>query len=69
MDVERPARVRVVARDVDGEHVRVEAEGPEASVVQHGMDHLDGVLILDRLGKEARREAMRVLRETAHVRA
>jgi peptide deformylase len=62
VDVERPARVRVVARDAYGEEVRVEAEGPEASVVQHEMDHLDGVLILDRIPKEARMQAMRTLR-------
>jgi len=63
VDVERPARVRVIARDAAGEQVRVEAEGPTASVVQHEMDHLDGVLILDRIPREVRKEAMRALRE------
>lgn len=62
VDVERPARVRVVARDEHGEEVRVEAEGAHASVVQHEMDHLDGVLVLDRLAPEERKLAMRALR-------
>ena len=43
----------------------VEASGFEARVIQHEMDHLDGVLILDRASREQRREAMRVLREQA----
>jgi peptide deformylase len=63
VDVERPARVRVVARDRDGAEVVVEASGPEASVLQHEIDHLDGVLILDRIEKGARKEAMRTLRD------
>jgi peptide deformylase len=41
----------------------VEASGLEARVIQHEIDHLDGVLILDRTGKEQRKEAMRALRE------
>ncbi len=62
VDVERPAQVRVRAHDAEGAEVVVEAEGPEASVVQHEMDHLDGVLILDRIPKDQRKEAMRILR-------
>lgn len=61
--VERPARVRARARDAFGEEVLVEAEGLEARVIQHEVDHLDGILILDRISREARREAMRALRE------
>ena len=62
VDVERPAAVRVRARDASGEDVVVEASGAEASVVQHEMDHLDGVLILDRIPRDVRKEAMRSLR-------
>src|SRR5919197_4081829 len=47
VDVERPVRVRVRARDPQGEQIVVEASGLEARVIQHEMDHLDGVLILD----------------------
>jgi peptide deformylase len=63
VDVERPVHVRVRARDEQGEDRLVEASGLEARVIQHEVDHLDGVLILDRASKEARREALRALRE------
>jgi peptide deformylase len=63
VDIERPVHVRVRARDEEGEERLVEASGLEARVIQHEMDHLDGVLILDRASREQRREAMRALRE------
>src|ERR1700730_12398347 len=63
VEVERPARVRVSARDASGEGLHVEAEGLAARVIQHEIDHLDGVLILDRISREARKEAMRSMRE------
>lgn len=63
VEVQRPARVRVSARDAGGEKLLVEAEGLEARVIQHEMDHLDGVLIVDRISREQRKEAMRALRE------
>jgi peptide deformylase len=56
--------VRVNARDEWGEPLTIEASGLEARVIQHEMDHLDGVLILDRASREQRKEAMRALRET-----
>ncbi len=62
VDVERPLHVRVVAQDEHGEAIVLEASGLEARVIQHEMDHLDGVLILDRATKEQRREALRALR-------
>lgn len=63
VDVERPVHVRVRARDEQGEERVVEASGLEARVIQHEVDHLDGVLILDRATKEGRREALRALRD------
>jgi peptide deformylase len=63
VEVERPARVRVRGRDAHGAELVVEAEGLEGRVIQHEIDHLDGVLILDRISREARRDAMRALRE------
>ena len=63
VEVERPAQVRVSARDGTGQELEVEAEGLAARVIQHEMDHLDGVLILDRVSREARKEAMRAMRE------
>jgi peptide deformylase len=63
VEVERPASVKVRAQDPSGEHVEVEAEGLQARVIQHEIDHLDGVLILDRISREARKDAMRAMRE------
>jgi peptide deformylase len=69
VDVERPVRIRVRASDAQGEEIVVEAAGLEARVLQHEMDHLDGVLILDRTPRDQRKEAMRVLREQAEAAA
>ena len=63
LEVERPVHVRVLARDEQGDERTVEASGLEARVIQHEIDHLDGVLILDRASREARKEAIRTLRE------
>ncbi len=63
VDVERPIHVRVRAFDEHGDEILVEASGLEARVIQHEMDHLDGVLIVDRAPRDQRREAMRILRE------
>ncbi len=63
VDVERPVHVRVSARDAHGDAISVEASGLEARVIQHEMDHLDGVLILDRTPRSQRKEAMRAMRE------
>jgi peptide deformylase len=60
--VERAASLTLEARDLDGEPVRVDLSGLDARVVQHELDHLDGVLILDRTTDEARREALAALR-------
>lgn len=65
VEVERPLQVRVRARDADGEEVEIHAEGREARVIQHEMDHLDGILTLDRISREQRKQAMRELREAA----
>jgi peptide deformylase len=63
IDVERPIHVRVRGFDEHGEELLIEATGLEARVIQHEIDHLDGVLILDRATREQRKEAMRALRE------
>ena len=69
VDVERPVDVRVRAQDPHGDPIVIEASGLEARVIQHEMDHLDGVLILDRTARDQRKEAMRVLREQAEAAA
>src|SRR3954471_8379721 len=63
VEVERPVFVRVRAMDEYGEDIVIEASGLEARVIQHEVDHLDGVLILDRTPKDQRKEAMRAMRE------
>src|SRR5918999_2291717 len=52
VDVERPVHLRVRALDEEGEERVVEASGLEARVIQHEMDHLDGVLILERTSRD-----------------
>ena len=63
VDVERPVAVTVSGQDADGEELRFEAEGLLARVFQHEIDHLDGVLILDRTDRESRKAALREWRE------
>ena len=48
-EVERSEWVRVEAKDAEGQPVAFEARGLQARVIQHEMDHLDGVLFIDRL--------------------
>lgn len=63
VEVERPIAVTVSGQDPSGEPVRVEAEGLLARIFQHEIDHLNGVLILDRTDRESRKNAMREMRE------
>ena len=69
VDVKRAVHVRVRALDETGEERRVEASGLEARVIQHEIDHLDGVLLLDRTTRDQRRLAMRELRAAERSRA
>jgi len=61
--VERPLVVDVRAQDLQGEPLEFTAEGLEARVIQHELDHLDGVLIIDRTTRQERAGALRALRE------
>ncbi|HMA27110.1 MAG TPA: peptide deformylase [Solirubrobacterales bacterium] len=63
VDVERALHIRARALDVRGEPLSIEASGLEARVIQHEVDHLDGVLMLDRTERDQRRGALRALRE------
>jgi peptide deformylase len=63
MDVERPLHARVSGHDAEGEPIEIEASGLEARVLQHEIDHLDGVLILDRTSRDQRKGALRALRD------
>jgi peptide deformylase len=69
VEVDRPVHVRIWAQDEVGDELTIEASGLEARVIQHEVDHLDGILILDRTTREQRKEAMRALREQAEAQA
>ena len=60
--VDRPKSVTIEGFDAEGEPVSLELEPPTSRVVQHELDHLDGVLIIDRTDDESRRAALARLR-------
>jgi peptide deformylase len=60
--VERHLRLTLEGKDPEGNDLRIELEGHAARVVQHEIDHLDGVLIIDRTTDEARKVALATLR-------
>jgi peptide deformylase len=62
VEVERPTALKIEASSPEGEPISIEAEGLEARVIQHELDHLDGVLIIDRTTPEQRRAALAQLR-------
>lgn len=64
-DVDRPAVVRARALDIEGNRVEFEAEGLLARALQHEIDHLDGILFIDRLSPEDRRRVADELHEMA----
>lgn len=61
--VTRPARVAVSASTLEGDDLRIEAEGLLARALQHEVDHLDGVLFLDRISTLKRDLALRKWRK------
>ena len=63
VEVERSCAVTVSGKDPSGAPVRIKAEDVLARIFQHEIDHLDGVLILDRTDRESRKNAMREIRE------
>src|SRR3712207_1463278 len=63
VEVERPTAVTVSGQDASGTPLRIVASGLLARILQHEIDHLDGVLILDRTDRESRKIAMREMRE------
>jgi peptide deformylase len=63
VEVERPLAVTLTGQALSGAPLRVEAEGRLARIFQHEIDHLDGILMLDRTDRESRKNAMREMRE------
>ena len=62
--VERAVAVTIEGQNLRGEPLRLELEEMDARVVQHELDHLDGVLMLERTDDESRREALATLRRS-----
>ena len=63
LGIVRPDQVHIRGYDLDGEEVSIEADEFLGRVFQHEVDHLDGVLMVERLDDDARRLALRVLRD------
>ncbi len=61
----RPKEVHLVGRDLEGNELSIEGDELLGRVLQHEVDHLDGILLLERLQKDQRKQAMRVLRARA----
>ena len=64
-EIVRPKEIHVVGYDLDGNEVDIEADELEARLFQHEFDHLDGILLIEHLDEDQRREAMRILRQRA----
>jgi peptide deformylase len=67
-DIVRPDAVHLVGVDLDGNEFSIEATELEGRVFQHELDHLDGILLVERLDADQRKEAMKILRgRTLHL--
>ncbi len=61
----RAKRVHLTGYDLDGEELSIEADELLARLFQHECDHLDGILLLERLQPDERKDALRILRQRA----
>jgi peptide deformylase len=64
-DIVRPNTVHLVGLDLNGNELSIEATELEGRVFQHELDHLDGILLVERLDADQRKEAMKILRGRA----
>ena len=64
-EIVRPNAVHLVGLDLDGNEVSIEATELEGRVFQHELDHLDGILLVERLNEDQRKEALKILRTRA----
>ncbi len=62
-EIVRPNAVHLVGLDLDGNELSIEATELEGRVFQHELDHLDGILLIERLDADQRKEALRILRD------
>ena len=61
-EIVRPKEIHLTGRDLDGNEISIEADEFEARVFQHEVDHLDGVLLVERLDEDQRKDALKILR-------
>src|ERR1700744_2673960 len=61
-EIVRPNAVHLVGLDLDGNDISIEATELEGRVFQHELDHLDGILLVERLNEDQRKEALKILR-------
>ena len=64
-EIVRPNAVHLVGLDLEGNEVSIEATEVEGRVLQHELDHLDGILLIERLDEDQRKEALKILRSRA----
>lgn len=64
-EITRPDRIHLVGYDLDGNEISIETDEYEGRVFQHELDHLDGILLIERLDEDQRAAAKRLLRERA----
>ena len=62
-EIVRPKEVHLTGYDLDGNEISIEADELMARLFQHELDHLDGVLLLERLDPDTRKQALRTIRE------
>jgi peptide deformylase len=65
LHIVRPKEVHITGFDLHGNEVSIEADELLARLFQHELDHLDGVVMLDRCDADERKRALRELREMA----
>ena len=66
-EITRPNAIHLVGLDLDGNEVSIETDEYEGRVFQHEMDHLNGVVLLERLNDDQRREAKKILRKRSEL--
>jgi peptide deformylase len=64
-EIIRPKTVHVTGFDLDGNEVSIEADELAARMFQHELDHLNGVLLIERLDPDQKKQAKRTIRELA----
>ena len=62
-DIVRPKEIHITGYNLEGNEVSIEADELAARLFQHEIDHLDGVLLLDHLDGDTRKEAMKTVRQ------